>query len=242
MKLINTTLLSLMVATSANAEGWKGQGEAGLIKTSGNTESENINAGLKFEKQGENWAHEIGLGIIKTSADSVDSANSLNASYIIKRNLTERSYVFGSIGYLDDDFDGFTEQSSLAVGYGYHVFKSDEKNLEVGIGLGYRDTSELLTLEDGTEVEGKDLSSETLVGLLNYDNQLTANTTLFDAFRVEVGSENTFVQNELGLIVAMNEAFSLKASLLARHNTDPAPGSDETDTITAFNLIYNFGK
>jgi len=39
----------------------------------------------------------------------------------------------------------------------------------------------------------------------------------------------------------MNEVFSLKAGVIIRHNTDPALGADDTDTITSLNLVYNFG-
>ena len=41
---------------------------------------------------------------------------------------------------------------------------------------------------------------------------------------------------------AMNDRFSLKAGLLVRYNSDPALGADNTDTITSFNLVYNFSE
>jgi len=242
MKFVCGTLLGLLVATSAQAEGWKGQGEAGLIRTTGNTESENFNIGLNFEKIGETWSHELGFGLLETSADSETTAETISADYLAKRHLTDRSYLFGSVGYLDDDFDGFTEQSSIGFGYGYFAIKSDRTNLELGAGIGYRDTEELFLNDDGTETVGEDLSSETLIGLISFDSLVTDNTTIFNNFRIEVGTENTFIENELGLIVSMSDAFSLKASLLARQNSDPAPTADETDTISTLSLIYDFGN
>jgi len=232
--------MSIAATSTANAEGWTGQGEAGLIKASGNTDSENFNVGLNFKNEGEIWAHEINFSLYQASADNVDSAESVAAGYTAKRNLTDRSYLFGALSYLDDEFDGFTEQSSVAFGYGYKVIDSEPVAWDLGIGAGYRDTSELIRLEDGTEFEGKDLSGATLVLISDYRNQITPNTQFLDKFVAEIGSDNTFIENDAALVVSMNEKFALKAGLLVRHNTDPAPGADDTDTISSINLLYNF--
>lgn len=241
---VKQTLVGMAVVSafsmSPSFAAWTGQGEAGLVKASGNTDSENANIGLGFINEGDVWTHEVGFKLLQASNDGDDTAESIAADYIAKRDLTERSYLFAGLGYLDDDFDGFTEQTSASVGYGYHVINTEAVGLELGVGVGYRDTSQLLTLDDGSEVEGDDLSGATGVLLMNYRNKLTANTEFVDAFRAEIGSDNTFVENEAALIVAMNEKFALKAGLLIRHNTDPAEGFDETDSITSINLVYNF--
>jgi putative salt-induced outer membrane protein len=233
---------SLIISQSTLANDWKGNAEAGFISASGNTESETINAGIRFSKEGEVWSHDVAFNTFKASSNDIDSAKYLKAEYTIKRALTERSNLFGSISYLDDDFDGFTEQSSVSFGYGYKVIDTEPRKWELGAGVGYRDTSELLRLDDGSEIEGKDLSNATLVLRSDYRHQLTSNTEIVDAFRAEAGSENTFIENDLALIVNMNETFALKAGFIVRHNTDPSEGSDETDTITSLNLVYNFAK
>lgn len=233
--------MNLAVSATANAEGWAGQGEAGLIKASGNTESENFNIGLNFKKDGDVWSHDLSFFLYQASADGVDSAESIGASYLLKRSLTDRSYLFGGLSYLDDEFDGFTEQASISAGYGYKVIDTEPVGWDVGIGVGYRDTSEFIRPEDGSPgFEGEDLSGPTLVLLSDYRNQLTPTTQFVDKFVAEIGADNTFIENDAAVIVAMNEKFALKAGLLVRHNTDPAMGADDTDTITSINLVYNF--
>jgi len=232
--------ISLAATSTANAQGWAGQGEAGLIKASGNTDSENFNVGLNFKKEGEIISHDINFALYQASADGVDSAESIAASYTLKYGLTDRRYLFGALSYLDDDFDGFTEQASAALGYGYKVINTEPLGWDLGIGAGYRDTSELIKLETGEEFEGEDLSGPTLILLSDYRHQLTANTQFLDRFIAEIGSDNTYVENDAALVVSMNDKFALKAGVLVRHNTDPAEGSDETDTITTINLLYNF--
>jgi len=240
-KTILAISMTALVSTSANATGWKGTGEAGILINSGNSDTENINVGLGFEKAGPLWSHTFGLGITKSTSDDVDTANSNTFAYLAKRSLSERSFIFAGLNYLDDDFDGFTEQKGASIGYGYHVIASDKVTFDLGIGIGYRDTSEAILIDD-IEVEGKDLSGETLVGLMTYRNKITDNTEFYDTLRLEPGSENTFMENEIGLLVNMNEAYALKASILTRRNSDPAPDAEKTDTITSFNLVYNFGN
>lgn len=237
-----TLAVALCLSNASLAEGWKGQGEAGFVKAGGNTESENVNVGLKFAKEGEVWTNEFAIAALTASNNNVDSAKSLSADYVLKRALTERSNIFFNLSYLDDDFDGFTEQTGAAIGYGYKVIDTEPVAWELGAGIGYRDTSELLLLEDGSRIEGRDLSGATFVVRSNYRNQLTDNTQFIDTFKADIGSDNTFVENEAALLVSMNDKFALKAGLIIRHNTDPAEGFDDTDTISSLSLVYNFAQ
>lgn len=244
-KFISAALLLSTVSTFSGtslAGQWKGQGEAGFVSASGNTDSESANVGLKFENIGDIWGQEVLLAIYRASNAGQTSADNFSAAYKLKRELSDDSYLFGSLSYLDDDFDGFTEQSSIALGYGHKVIDSESTKWDLELGLGYRDTRKLLSLADGTKVEGDDLSGVTLVLNSNFKHQLTDNTQFVDNFRSEAGSDNTFIENDAALVVSMNDRFALKAGILLRHNTDPAPGADETDTITSLNLVYNFNQ
>lgn len=225
-----------------NPEGWKGKGEAGFLVNSGNTDSTNINVGLGFEKKSGVWGQEIFLGLINNEADNVDTADSKKLDYLLKRDINAKSYLFAGFNYLDDAFDGLTDQTAVSVGYGYRVIDSDRVKFELGIGVGYRDTADAILDADGIETngEGLDKSGETLVGLLKYSNKLSANTEFYDNLRIEPGSENTFIDNEMGLLVNMSSAYALKASISTRRNSDPAPGSKATDTTSSLSLVYNF--
>jgi len=243
--ILKTKLFAILIAFSVSHNvhaQWKGQGEAGFVTASGNTDTENLNVGLKFINEGPVWAHEFGFNTYQASTEGIDTAQNIAANYTAKRALSERSNIFFNLGFLDDDFDGFTEQTSIGVGYGYKIIDTEPVGWETGIGIGYRDTSQLIILDDGTEIEGEDVSGETLILRSDYRNQFTPTAQFLDVFSAEIGADNTFIQNEAALLVAINETFSLKAAFIIRHNTDPAPGADDTDTITSLNLVYNFGN
>jgi len=237
--IIKTTLSSAVILASAFtqssiAQTWEGQGEAGIIRTTGNTESENLNLGLSLSYNQGKWTNKFVAAAYQQSSDNVDSADSLST---LARELTPRSNFFGSLGYLDDDFDGFTEKLTASIGYGYKLIDSERTTWETSAGVGYRDTSTIETDDDGLITE-TDISGATFNALSQFKTSLTANTTFTDTFKSEIGSDNSFFENEAAIDVAMNDRFSLKVGFLVRHNTDPGEGSEETDTITSLSLVY----
>lgn len=250
-KLLLSVVLAATVATNAQAQeektkGWTGQGEAGFVSTSGNTDSDSLNLGLKFAKSGEIWDHAISLNAYQASTEGNDTADSKSAGYTLKRNLTKRSNLFLDFNYLDDDFDGFTEQLSASFGYGYKVFNGEKITWETGAGIGYRDTDELLVVRDGdtneiiSETEGDDLSGATFVVRSDFTAVISPTTKFVDNFKAEIGSDNTYIENDAALFVAINSSFSLKLGYLVRFNSDPAETADDTDEITSLSLVYGF--
>jgi putative salt-induced outer membrane protein len=88
-------------------------------------------------------------------------------------------------------------------------------------------------------IEPGDTDSEVVFrGTLDYDHKLTPTTSVLDKFVVEAGAENTFVQNDLALQVKITDVLALAVSYSVKHNTDPPPGFEKTDTLTTINLVY----
>lgn len=240
-------LCSLLLSNLAKAEGWSGDGEVGYVKISGNTSSENLNLGLDLKHENEHWTNSIDIQAFKASSDDIELSNSVSAGYLLERALTKRGKLFFSLGYLDDDFDGFTEQRSASFGYGYKLFDRKATKWDLGAGIGYRDT-ELIAFdidpENGSSIPSSSLSinGPTFVLRSDYEHQLTETTRLSDNFRGEFGSDNSFIENEAAVRFLINSNFSFKLSLVVRHNTDPAEQVDKTDTLTILSLVYSLAK
>ena len=233
----------LLATSTATAGEWSGQGEAGYMRASGNTQSETINLGLNFLWEGSVWSSEFDLAVYQSSSDGLDSADSLEAAYTLERSLSERSNLFMSLSYLDDQFDGFTEQSSISAGYSYKLIDRESTTWETGIGIGYRDTEEIILAADPALAPTViDISGATGVLRSKFNTDLTDNSKFKWNIKTEIGSDNTYAQSDAALLVAMNSRFSLKAQVIVRHNTDPAPTSKKTDTVSLLSLVYNFGE
>ncbi|WP_243720434.1 DUF481 domain-containing protein [Luteimonas aestuarii] len=145
-----------------------------------------------------------------------------------------RSFVVSSTRYEGDDFSPYDYQAALAIGYGRRLVDRERTTLPAEIGPGFRRAREADT---GETESGVIVRARAVLG-----HQLTANTALVDTLLAESGSDNTFAQNDLGMAVAMNEAFALKAGLQARYNSDAdtTAGIRRTDTLTTLDLVYTF--
>lgn len=230
----------------ANAEGWTGSGELGLAIASGNSESENLNGKLGFVNEDDQWKHTFGIGVLRSKGEVVGD---FDGDGIVDREsqLTANRYDLGmssafkasprtswvaTLRYENDDFASFESQATFSIGHGYQWLASETTKLSTQFGPGYRRAKEALSGE---------IQSDFIVrGGLDFSRVLTGNTTLFNTFLVESGSDNTFMKNDFGVAVAMNSTLALKAGLQARHNTDVTPGVKKTDTLTTLNLAYSF--
>ena len=65
-------------------------------------------------------------------------------------------------------------------------------------------------------------------------------TKLTDVIQVESGSDNTLLQNDLGLEVKMSKALAITVGYEVKHNSSPPAGLVKTDSLVTFNLAYAF--
>ena len=241
LNLLAMTGLAMLVSMPAIAQdeeeevvyGWAGSGEFGLVKTTGNTESEAVNMKAEFIKTTAKWRHRFFASALLTSEDGINDNERYQLEIQSDRKLSDRSYIFGAFRWDADKFGAYDPQLTLTAGYGRELMKSDTHLLKGEIGAGYRKLEER---ESGIT------SSEPIIrGLLDDSWQITDNTLWTNRFLVETGSDNTFSQFNTGLAVAMNSKFAVKLGYEIRNNTKVPPGdSEKTDTITTVNLVYNF--
>ena len=234
------------MAEQAPAEGWTGTGELGLALARGNAKSENLNTKLNFKNEDDQWKHQFSFAALRAKGETSGdfdgdgvperrfelNANRYEAGASSALKMNERAYWVGALRYENDDFAPFESQTTFSLGYGYTAIKNDTTTLSLEAGPGYRRAKSAATGETETD---------TIVrAQVDFQHQLTENTQLGNLLLVESGSDNTFIQNDLGVKVAMNSKLALKAGVQLRNNSDVAPGTDKTDTLTTVNLVYTF--
>lgn len=245
--LLSAALLgALPVLASAQDAGWSGTGEFGFAMARGNSRSDNANGKLAFANESDDWKHAFYVSALRNKSEVSGDFN--NDGIIEERmQLSANRYEFGAssalkinevsswlaaLRYENDDFAPYEYQGTFSIGYGHNFIKNDTTLLAIEVGPGYRRSKDAQTRHSNSELIGR--------GLLEYKHQLTGSTMLYDTLLIESGKDNTFVSNDLGLSVAINEKFALKAGFELRHNTDVGPGIEKTDKLTKLNLVYNF--
>ncbi|MCK6370750.1 MAG: DUF481 domain-containing protein [Gammaproteobacteria bacterium] len=231
VQMMAVLLTGLLAGGSAWAD-WTGKGTFGGVLARGNTDTETVNLNVDVANEVDRWKHKAGASWLRTVNDDVTSADRWELRGESQYSLTERGYVFGSLRYEDDRFTDFDYQATASGGYGYRFIMTETTKLEAQIGPGFRQTKRRATGEKNEDVIGR--------GAVNFEHKLTDTTLIYDRLLVESGSDNTFLQNALGIEVKINDTFSLGLDYTLRHNTDVLPGTDKTDQVVTANLVYGF--
>ncbi|HEX7375233.1 MAG TPA: DUF481 domain-containing protein [Steroidobacteraceae bacterium] len=223
------TGILLLGALPAHAD-WTGKGNVGASFATGNSENQSASAAFELKDTVNKWTHTLGLAGNYGNDGDVTTAQRWEVRGQTQYAFTEKAYWFGAGRYEDDRFSSYDYQASLAGGLGYKFIDTDRTKFWVQGGAGYR-YAELV--DTGETVDGVIFRGD-----LGFEHQLTATTKVVERFLVEAGSDNTFLQNDLGLAVTISGALGLQVGYQVRHNTDVLPGTKKTDTLTTLGLLY----
>lgn len=233
------SILALGAVTPAYAD-WTGKGEAGLVISSGNTETETANVKIAMAHEREKWKNSFGLSGLYASDDIGATAQRWEAIAQSDYNFSPRTFWFGAGRYEDDRFSGFDYQATISTGLGRKFIDNDRTKFVGTAGVGYKVFETRDAFDDAGVLIEEGAREDDIVfrGTLDFDHKLTDTTTLVDKFIVEAGADNTYYQNDLALQVKINSVLALAVGYSVRHNTDPPIGFEETDTLTTVNLVY----
>jgi putative salt-induced outer membrane protein len=229
---IATGVALALIAAVAQADPWKGKGEAGAVWASGNTDSSSVNLKLSMTKEVDQWEHALDMSYLRASANGDTSANKFVGGWQSNYNLDARTFAFGALRYEHDEFSGFDFQASASTGLGYKFYDTDTVKFSGQAGVGYRRIKDSIT--------GATSDGVIFVAGLDYGYQVTTTTKLVDKFHLESGSDNTLLTNFAGVEVKMSDKLALAAGYDVTHNTNPPPSKKTTDTVTTLNLVYAF--
>lgn len=164
-----------------------------------------------------------------TTSSNVRSSEKYQAGGRTRYNLTDRNYLFGQASWLSDRFNGYDSRSTLTGGYGRQILNGPLSDLRVEFGPGVRHD----------EYHGGGRSTKGLAyGAANYSYQLTDNTKFIQGVSA-LANEETTLNSESALNVAINDRFSLRVAYTVTYNSKPpASAPKNTDTTTSVTLVY----
>ncbi len=250
--------------TDAN---WSGSGEFGLANATGNTKSANMDAKFKLAYENDIWKDAFFLDanraksnvktpiiqdgvVIGQAASYQTTANHFDVGGSLGYKFNPRSYLIGAARYDHDDFAPNRWQEVASIGFGYIVLKNARSELSFEAGPGYKryqpqtyiEVDTTVTPPTATVVKPPVENEAIGRGLINYKLALTDSASLQETFLAEVGSENKYYQNDIGVAVAMTRTLALKVAYENRYNSNIVPGTKHMDSLFTTNLVYSFGQ
>jgi len=225
---------------------WSGSsGEVGVAATRGNSSTESFNARLGLQYARNAWNHRLDLFGLRSSARYTNTDDAGNTTQMRQSTANRYSISAGSawqmgehrqlntsIRYEHDSFANFDSLYIVGITYGTRLVNNERFIFDSQFGPGARRAHDAQTGRYQSELIAR--------GVFDLKWHLTDNTDLVNTLLVESGSSNTFAQNDLGILVAMNKHLALKAGWQARYNSDVDEGRRSTDTLATMNVVYRF--
>jgi putative salt-induced outer membrane protein len=212
-------------------ERWSGEGEIGAVRSTGNSASTGLTAGLKLKRTGIRWRHKLAALADYQRTDGATTREQFLVSYEPNFQINKRLYLYGLTQYERDRFQGFASRISVSGGLGYHLIDRKRMHLSVKAGPAWRETN---FVSDGSKSEIAGLAA------LDFDWTIAENLKIVETASAYVQSGNTSLASTTGLEAKINGNLSARLSYAVEHDTNPPPDAVKTDTLSRFTLIYGF--
>jgi len=210
---------------------WKGEGEIGAFRNTGNTNNVGFSAGLKLERIGVYWQHKLQLNTDYQKTNGDVSREQFLAAYSARYQLRDQFYVYGLVQYDRDRFQGFDNRYSISSGFGYRVLDSSDLrlSLEAGPALRYTDY-----IDEDSRTNASGLGSVDFSWTPAKTMKLTQVASAF------LDPENSTFISQTAIEAGMVKGLRARLSYRVEHDTNPPDSARHTDTLSRFTLVYGF--
>jgi len=212
---------------------WTGSAGAGLTLTRGNSETVVFNASIGAEKKWDKNEVSLGADGAYGEQDDVKNIETAHAFGQYNRLFTERFFGLFRADALHDSIADVEYRVTLSPGIGYYFIKNKTTYLrgEIGPGVVF-------------EKQGGETSTYMTIRLAErFEHQLSKTAKLWQSVEIlpEVGEwENYIVNAELGIDVAINTKWSLRAYIQDTYDNQPAPDRKHNDVKLVAGVAYKF--
>jgi putative salt-induced outer membrane protein len=223
------SVFTVMDDPASATKPFEGNVNAGYLAQSGNSRNSSLTADSTLTWYQTSTAWSLWGNASNTSSNDERSSEKYSLGGRSRYNLSSHDYLFGQASWLSDRYNGYRQRDVLATGYGRQLLNgpTHKLRLEVGPGVRYDEYT-----DGGDKTQALGYASGTWAW------KMTDTATFTQGVSV-LGSEDTTVNSETALNVAINEHFGLKLAYNVTWNSDPPSSAPEhTDTRTSISLGY----
>lgn len=209
---------------------WKGKGELGAFRATGNTSNIGIALGLSAERKGIDWEHRV-----QARFDYQKNAASEREQYLLgyrpRLKLVGEQFAYALAQFESDKLHGFDARYSLSGGLGYHVIEQDNLKLALEAGPAWRRT------DFTTGVTEDRLSG---LGSLDFEWRLAEALKVTQDANAYVEAHKSTFNLVTAIEAGVTSGLVTRLSYSVKHETRPQPRAMRTDTLSRFTMVYGF--
>ncbi len=215
---------------------WKSSVEAGVVRTTGNTETQNTSLKGDIVYEEGQWKYAGHGEAFGASQEDDAGVNTISAErYLLSGKvdykMSDLDYLFGLVQLQKDRFSGFEYEHVVSFGYGRKLLKRPDMELDVEIGPGVR----------FFKVDGGEADEEGLLRLAGrYWWAITDHSKFTQDLTIEIGEDLTTTTSVTGLQASVSDALAMKLTFTMKNKDKVPAGVEDTDTETALTLVYTF--
>lgn len=228
-----TSLKSM--ASAEEASGFKNESEAGVVTTSGNSDSQSYSLKQLNSYAWTKNSLKLTGGYLKTSNNGVDSAESWNFGLRFEHALSNRLSGFISENVEGDIFAGYKQRYNSDLGIKYSIVNSER--LKWFTEGGYRFTHE-------NQINGKTLDYSLLrlyTEAEKFWSQTVSTKLWVEGLPNLSDSDNWQLNSELSVSAILTSVFSVKSGYLVKYDNQPAANvAKTTDSVFTTTLVAKF--
>ncbi len=213
----------------------KQSAELGYIGTTGNAQSQSLNAVYKNDyRYDEKTDMHIKADLFYGEKSGTKSDERYRLYYDVNSYYSDELFIYGEVSALRNVFSGYNQQYNLGMGLGSNIFKDAKQSLKGRAGLQYRRSNYTDQPHDNFHY---------LKGGMDYiysfsaTNEFAISWNIID--NVEKIKDYETVIN-FGLKMLIVDQLSFRAGLEVRYDNVPPAGKKKTDTTTTAGIVYNF--
>ncbi|QLJ46234.1 YdiY family protein [Raoultella ornithinolytica] len=227
--LADDSVFTVMDDPSTAKKPFEGAVNAGYLAQSGNTKSSSMTADSTLTWYGDTTAWSLWGNASNTSSNDQRSSEKYAVGGRSRYNLTDSNYVFGQASWLTDRYNGYQQRDVLTAGYGRQILNGPVHRLRFEFGPGVR-YDEYTDGDNDTQPLG--YASGTWAWQMTDNTKFTQGVSVF-------GAQDTTLNSESALNVAINAHFALRVAYNLTWNSEPPSSApNHTDRRTTLSLGY----
>ncbi|MGI9374634.1 MAG: DUF481 domain-containing protein [Tsuneonella suprasediminis] len=229
------------VRTAGIFQRWKGKGEFGAFRSTGNGDDTGLTGSLSLKRAGIDWDQKITARAEYQRSNGRTSRERFFASYEPNYKISKQVFAYGLLQYERDRIQGYSGRYAVSGGIGYQIIDQPNVHLSIKAGPAYR----LTDYRDGTEearlaaLFGADFDWS-ITKRLKFTQGANAVAESGSSVVAVIDSSNTSVSLVSGLEAKVSNRLSTRFSYTIDYNSNPPVGSVNTDTLSRFTLVYGF--
>jgi putative salt-induced outer membrane protein len=210
--------------------------EAGLQLNTGNTESSSFNGRSKLIYDTQQTTQEATFKAYFASEKSQITSEKYELQLQSNYKLN-KGYIFGRGDFTWDQFGSYTQISTLSSGYGFNAINNYKTKLSLEVGPGYRYNLPNESVDIPNPDAEKDIILRTAA---KFSQKLQEYSSLNADLTAEVGENNNTLTLDMNYKNLVFQDWAFKIGMNIKYTEVVPDDSQQTDTITTFNLLYTF--